>query len=208
MSTTKPAAQAQAPERIWIDDSGKDSSFWNDNGDAIGTTEYVRADLCTRADSPRARGDVLDDALRLLREIRQWLIMPSADGVERTAWPERVAQIDAVLNTPRPTTAAGAQFKPMCDDPECWVCKRMAELHAENSTTAAGALTVEQALAELREMFPHSWFQLTINANYDRNSYKLRMPNFKDVKELTSPTLEDLVDAVRAWAKSRAEESK
>jgi hypothetical protein len=32
----------QPPERIWIDESGKDSSFWDDNGDAIGTIPYAR----------------------------------------------------------------------------------------------------------------------------------------------------------------------
>lgn len=37
------------------------------------------------------------EALALLRDIRAWLIMPSSDGLERTAWPERVAAIDAVL---------------------------------------------------------------------------------------------------------------
>jgi hypothetical protein len=45
-------------------------------------------------------------------------------------------------------------FRPMCDDPECSVCKRMAELHAENAPRATGETTVEEGLAELREMFP------------------------------------------------------
>jgi len=64
-------------------------------------------------------------------------------------------------------------------------------------------LTVESALAQLREMFPHSWFQLTVNANYDRNSYQLRMPDFKNIKEFVGPTLEHIVNVVRAWAKER-----
>lgn len=34
----------------------------------------------------------------LLRRVRQWLIMPSADSVEHTAWPELVAQIDHTLS--------------------------------------------------------------------------------------------------------------
>lgn len=34
----------------------------------------------------------------LLRNIRKWLIMPSTDGIERTAWPELVAQIDTTLH--------------------------------------------------------------------------------------------------------------
>jgi hypothetical protein len=53
----------------------------------------------TRADLPRATAD----AAALLREFRQWLIIPSSDGVEKTAWPEWIARIDAVLSTPRAT---------------------------------------------------------------------------------------------------------
>jgi hypothetical protein len=45
-------------------------------------------------------------------------------------------------------------FRPMCDDPECSVCKRMAELHAKNAPSVTGETTVEAALVELREMFP------------------------------------------------------
>lgn len=45
MNEKQAEAKERAPERIWIDDSGEDSSFWNDNGDALGTIEYVRADL-------------------------------------------------------------------------------------------------------------------------------------------------------------------
>jgi len=41
----QPVGRRVAPERIWIDSDGRDRSFWNDTGDAIGTTEYVRADL-------------------------------------------------------------------------------------------------------------------------------------------------------------------
>jgi len=43
----------ETPERIWIDGSGKDRSFWNDNGDAVGTVEYVRADLLQQPTSER-----------------------------------------------------------------------------------------------------------------------------------------------------------
>jgi len=96
--------------------------------------------------------------------------MPSSDGIERTAWPERVAQIDAVLSIPRATE---------------------------------GELTVEAALKELRELLPHSWAQLTVNANYDRNSYELHVPDFKRVKEFVGPTLECIVNELRTWAKSR-----
>jgi hypothetical protein len=66
-------------------------------------------------------------------------------------------------------------------------------------------LTVEAALAQIREIFPHSWAQLTVNANYDRNSYKLHVPDFKRVKEFVCPTLESLVNDVHVWAQSRAE---
>lgn len=38
----------------------------------------------------------------------------------------------------RRAAITGPPFKPMCDDPECWVCKRMAEYHvaATSSPTA------------------------------------------------------------------------
>jgi hypothetical protein len=52
------------------------------------------------------------------------------------------------------TTPRATAFRPMCDDPECSVCKRMAELHAKNAPSVTGETTVEAALVELREMFP------------------------------------------------------
>lgn len=53
----------QPPERIWIDESGKDSSFWNDNGDAIGTIPYARVQS---ADDAR-----VEDTTFTLEEIKQ-----------------------------------------------------------------------------------------------------------------------------------------
>lgn len=48
----------------------------------------------------RIKADNENEVLRALaRRIRQWLIIPSTDGVERTAWPELVAEIDTLLNS-------------------------------------------------------------------------------------------------------------
>lgn len=52
---------------------------------------------------------------QLLRQIRAWLIMPSNDGVERTAWPELVAQIDATLPASDTADNEGEHLDcPMC----------------------------------------------------------------------------------------------
>ena len=44
------------------------------------------------------------------------------------------------------TTPRATAFRPMCDDPECSVCKRMAELHAKNAPRVTGETTVEEWL--------------------------------------------------------------
>lgn len=47
----------------------------------------------------------------LLRQIRKWLIMPSSDDIERTAWPEMVAQIDTTL---RDSNDAATRMRDFC----------------------------------------------------------------------------------------------
>jgi hypothetical protein len=98
-------------------------------------------------------------------------------------------------------------FRPMCDDPECSVCKRMAELHAENAPSVTGETTVETALAELREMFPHNelsiqfvssspidqWWQITVG---NKTFYGQRNAN---------PRLADCMAQVRAATRTEGE---
>lgn len=37
--------------------------------------------------------------MEIVKSFRQWLVMSNKDGTEYTVWPERVAEIDAVLTT-------------------------------------------------------------------------------------------------------------
>lgn len=171
--TTK--SQAQPPERIWIDASGKDSSFWNDSGDAIGTIEYVRADL------PRAAADVPSIINDYIDECGQ--AMGTATDVAKLRLHHFQAAANEILRriiaTPRAETR----------------------------------LTVEAALKELREMFPdfavhlgfqpqpegHNFISVCIRKGSDGTS------DLQHFCYKSGLTLQDCMNQVRAWAKSRAE---
>jgi hypothetical protein len=109
---------------------------------------------------------------------------------------------------PRATT-----FKPMCDDPECSVCKRMAELHAENIPRTTGETTVETALVELREMFPKTFIrvrsttEIEYNEYADKASYRERHAYVLIMKhgEFSAQTLADCMAQVRAATRTEGE---
>jgi hypothetical protein len=65
------------------------------------------------------------------------------------------------------TTPRATAFRPMCDDPECLVCKRMAELHAENAPSVTGETTVEAAKIadDVYEFYHNKSLEFPVNSH-------------------------------------------
>jgi hypothetical protein len=175
--TTEP--QAQPPERIWI----SAASLPRSRKDGVGSFypnfsgDASRFDLIEyiRADLPRAAAD--DDLVAALTAVVIDESLPRPDG---PCW---------------------------CDDeydskgPHTERCQRIKELTRRASTPRAQTgLTVEAALKELRELFPD-----VEQAYYDFLTQQIVLHLPGEWIKYFGGNLDEAMQKVRAWAKSRAE---
>lgn len=61
-------------------------------------------------------------------------------------------------------------------------------------------LTVEEALKELREMFPRRWIEIAVGTSMDGLYYKVRVYG---MRRLPAMKLSDAMDQVRQWRESQ-----
>lgn len=212
-TTDSPQARPQeAPERIWIDGSGKDQSFWNDNGDSIGTVEYVRADL------PRATVD--DDALvERLAELahKQWSGWMNYMFKTCTYRGHQSDGYVLILPTEyaerwlRQTAATYSELPDNERESDREEARRMMAVFESAPRATEGELTVEAALVDLRGLFPRAeWVEAGLYWD-DENGcvYEVEIGDFDPAKDRTIKRtvqhgmLRDCVNHIRTWAKSR-----